>query len=73
MQLITFEKSIFYPYSDYRGYFNMTFTNVLVNSTLVDSGLYLMFSQKIDGFSNFTCGDAVPFVPNDPSVYGGLQ
>lgn len=51
----------------------MTFSNILVDSTLVDSGLYLMFSQKIIGYDEFECGEAVPFVPNDPSVFGGLQ
>jgi hypothetical protein len=51
----------------------MFFDQVLMNSTLADDGLYLLFSQRIQGYEGFECGDPVPFEPNDPKVYGGMQ
>jgi hypothetical protein len=43
-----------------------------MNSTLAVDGLYLLFSQVIQGDPDFECGPTVPFQPNDP-VFGGLQ
>jgi hypothetical protein len=44
-----------------------------MNSTLTEDGLYLLFSQVIENDEDFECGDPVPFEPNDPSIYGGMQ
>lgn len=72
-QTIKFEKAIHYEYSDYRSLHEVDFNNTLVNSTLTDQGLYLLFSQVIQDFEDFECGDPVPFEPNDPATYGGMQ
>lgn len=44
-----------------------------MNSTLAENGLYLLFSQVIQGEEDFECGEPVPFEPNDPSAFGGMQ
>ena len=59
---MTFDKTIPYSYSDYRkGEFIIIYNNTLINSTLAKDGLYLMFSQMIEGDDDFECGEMVPF------------
>ncbi len=70
---LKFDDSIFYSYSDYRGLFYLNYTQTLVNSTLAQDGLYLIFNQVINGDEDFECGPPVPQVPSDTSVFGGLQ
>lgn len=72
MQTLKFDKTIVYSYTDYRAPFELTFNQTLMNSTLANDGLYLLFSQAIIGDPQFECGEPVPQVPDDP-VFGGLQ
>lgn len=67
-----FETSIQYSYVDYRGEFEMFFNNTLIDNILTDDGLYLLFNQEIIDYEDFECGE-VPFEPNDPATYGGMQ
>jgi hypothetical protein len=50
----------------------VTYDQTLMNSTLAQDGLYLLFSQVIQGDPNFECGEPVPQMPDDP-IFGGLQ
>ena len=70
---LKFNTSIDYSYADYRGLFYVNYTQTLMNSTLAEDGLYLIFSQKIDGDDQFECDPPVPQVPSDTSIFGGLQ
>lgn len=70
---LKFDTTIYYSYSDYRGLFYLNYTQTLMNSTLAEDGLYLLFSQVINGDDEFECGPPVPQVPSDTSVFGGLQ
>ena len=47
MQTLKFDKIIQYEYTDYHGKFEATFNQTLMNSTLAEDGLYLLFSQVI--------------------------
>jgi hypothetical protein len=74
MQTMKFEKTIRYAYSDYRsGEFEIFYNQTLMNSTLAEDGLYLLFSQVIQDDPDFECGDPVPSEPNDPKTFGGMQ
>lgn len=46
---LKFDTTIYYSYSDYRGLFYLNYTQTLMNSTLAEDGLYLLFSQVING------------------------
>jgi len=48
-----FETSIYYSYLDYRGPFYVNYTQTLMNSTLAEDGLYLIFSQVINEDDEF--------------------
>ena len=45
---LKFDPNILYSYSDYRGLFYLNYSQKLMNSTLAENGLYLIFSQVIN-------------------------
>lgn len=52
-QTLKFDHTITYPYSDYRGRIELLYNQTLMNSTLAQDGLYLLFSQVLIGDSEF--------------------